>query len=84
MCNSPITCSSTGCRCVVEDQYLAVGDGQPRLRLLSPACSVPMGDQRRGFGGAVEVVQSALASQPLDHVGLADFTAGQQVLQAQG
>jgi len=69
---------------VVEDQYLAVGNGTAHVAIAVPRLQPPMGDQHRGFGGAVEVVQLALASQPLDHVGLADFTAGQQVLQAQG
>ena len=66
---------------LIEDQHLTVGNRCTEGPVAVAGTQLPRGDQHRGFGRAIEVVEIALAGQLLDYVGFADIAAGHHMIE---
>ncbi len=71
-----------GVKVVIENQHLAVGDWSAQRTVAVACLEFARGNQHRGFGGPVEVVELALAAQLFDDPRLADIAAGHHMIQA--
>ncbi|MOA28444.1 hypothetical protein D3C78_1493870 [compost metagenome] len=67
---------------VIENQHLAVGNWSAQRAIVVAWLEFARGNQHRGFGGPVEVVELALAAQLLDDPRLADIATGHHMVQA--
>ncbi|MNX45590.1 hypothetical protein D3C86_761080 [compost metagenome] len=68
-------------RALIENQHLTVGDRVAECPVVIAGLQPSRGDQHRGFGRTIEVVELALASQLLDDPRLADIAAGHYVIE---
>ena len=66
-----------GLQVLVENQHLAVSDGEADIAMAVTSLEYPMGRQHSGLGRPIEVMQLALTGQLFDHAGLAEITSGQ-------
>ncbi|MNV06855.1 hypothetical protein D3C71_972550 [compost metagenome] len=66
---------------LIENLHLTVGDRVAERPVVIAGLQPSRGDQHRGFGRTIEVVELALASQLLDDPRLADIAAGHYVIE---